>query len=217
MMKKYLDFNRLFKPLLIACGVIAALGILFLIIFSGKAEAQYTLSNLRFSLILKMFVTAVFAFGLTTAYFSLRVRNKGLWFSLFTGLSAVINSLVSFFFCVICWAPLGELTFAVMIFAIFLSYLTAVLFVSNLTLVSAKKKKKSDSRSDFETLAKNAFTTVLPLLFAVTLILVVSFVICLVFSVGTLALYALPAIISGVFTVVFTLSFGCKLYFKKMK
>lgn len=210
-MKNHINFDKLFKPMLLLCGGIALVGILFLLLFGGKTEAHFTLSNLRFSLFIKLFVTAFLAVLFTTGYFALRVKNKGLFFSLYTAASATVNAIISFFFCVIFRAPLGEITFAVMLISVFLTYLIAVIYVSNITSNYAKKKKKTIDKN-FEAIAENTFKTVLPLFFVIALSMCVVFAVSLICSVGTLALYAIPVMASTAFTLVFTLSFGCKLY-----
>ena len=219
-MKNKINFDKLFKPLLLFSAGLALVGILFLLIFGGRTYPRYTWSNLRFSLFFKAFATSVFAVLFTSLYYFIRFKNNGVWLGLFSALSAVINVIATFSFCVIFRAPLGELTFALMLFSVFVTYMTALVFKSNIPKsikMSAKKKEKKFENAHYSEAANKALQNMFFFIVPVVLVLAAVFVVTLIFGAGELALYVFPAIFITLFSVVQTLGIGCKLFIKKYR
>ena len=211
-MKLSINFEKIFKPLLIIAASVVAAGILMLLIFSGKTEPQYTLNNLSFSLFLKSFMTAVLVLLLTSVYFFIRFKKGGIMLGVYTALSAVVNSLVSFALCVITRAPLGGMTFAVIIISVLLTYMVAILFKNNLPDPKNTKKSKKPSQDNYNTTAQKTFESLALVLAVSVAVVVIAFIISLIYGASALALYALPTIVSGLFSVVFTIGVSCNLY-----
>lgn len=215
-MKKNLDFKKLFLPMAIANVAVALIGALMLFIFSGKTYAEYTLNNLRFGLVLKGVFFLLFVFIVTSLYFFIRFKKKGLRLGIISVATASVNSLVSVAFCVICRANLGELTFVTMLISFLLTYMTALIFEVSVGPDDTQKKKKKSSAEDSElTLDKasqKAFNTMLIPLVLLVLTVVAASIVSLIFSVFSLALYALPVILSAVMSVVTTNTSCCKFY-----
>jgi len=218
-MKIKINFDKLLRPVLLFSAGLFAVGILMLLIFTGKTQPQYTLGNLRFSLFIKAFMTSVFAVLFTTGYCFIRFKKEGLWLGLFTALSAVINVISVFSFCVVFRAPLGEFTFALMLYSVFVTYMTALIFKTNIPKpdkTSEKKKLKTPVSICFSDVADKTLGNMLLFLIPVALVLLAVFVITLIFGAGELSLYVIPAILVSLFSVVQTLSVGCKYYTNKL-
>ncbi len=212
-----LNFNKLFKPVLIISAAITLLGILFLLLFSGGTFATFTVQNLRFSLFAKAFVTSLLVFATTLLYFIIRFKKKGVFLGLFAALSAVLGAVVAFTLCIVCRAPLGEYTFALMLFAVALSYVTSVLFANNLTVKNATRKKGDEPAEDnYSIAAELTWKNLVYVLVVICVVIAVAFAASLVFAVKVVSFYALPAIIVTIFSVVQTIAVGCKLYASKV-
>ena len=213
-MIKNINFAKLYKPLLIFCGAVTALGMLMLLIFGGKTFAEYTMSNIRTSLIVKIAVFAVLFMLLTTIYLFLRFKKKGFWLGIFTAVGAAANSVTAFSFCVIFRASLGDITLALMLFATLTTYITALVFANKSSSVVIKKN--TDKQELLQKLSKETLSVLLlPIILTITVI-VVGFVIALIYSAPLFYLYALPVIFTLVLSVIFTISFTCKMFFNKI-
>ncbi len=211
-----LNFNKLFKPALIISGALTLLGILFLLIFSGGTFASFTVQNLRLSLFVKAFVTALLVFATTLLYFLIRFKKKGMLLALFAAISAILSAVSAFALCVICRAPLGEYTFALMLFAVALSYAASVVFANNLTVKKNVRKKDAETSPDgYSTAAYLTWKNFVYIIAVICIVIIAAFVASLVFALKVVPMYALPAIIVSVFTVVQTIAVGCKLYASK--
>lgn len=218
-MKNKINFDKLLRPLLLISAGITLVAILFLLIFGGRTQSQYTWSNLRFSLFFKAFATSVFAVLFTSLYYFIRFKNSGLWLGIFSALSAAVNVIVTFSFCVIFRASLGEITFALMLFSVFLTYMTALIFKSNIlkpAKVSAKKKEKTPDSNHFSDAVNKTLHIMSFFIIPASLVLLAVFVITLIYGAGELALYVLPAILASLFSVIQTLGVCCKLFIKKI-
>lgn len=214
-MIKKIDFKKLFLPMILAAGAITLIGFLMLLIFGGKTFAEYTLNNLRISLFIKALVYFVLFVGLTMLYFLIRFKKKGFWLALYTAAATAINSVSAFFLCVIFRASLGEITFAVILLAVFYTYLTVLVFVSK-TADTNNKKTKGAPEFSFEEAAQKTVSTMLIPLIIIAALIVIAFVLALVYSAPMLALYALPMILTTVISVIQTITFTCNLYSKKI-
>ena len=211
-----LKFNKLFKPMLIISAAVTLLGVLFLVLFSGGTFASFTLQNLRFSLFVKVIVTAVLVFAATLLYFLIRFKKKGFFLALFGALSAVVSAVVAFALCVVCRAPLGEYTFALMLLSVVLSYAVCVLFANNLTAKKVSRKKAAEpSEDNYSVAAELTWKSLRYFLAVICVVLVAALAACVVFAVRVVPMYALPAIITALFSVVQTIAVGCKLYASK--
>ncbi len=211
-----LKFNKLFKPMLIISAAVTLLGILFLILFSGGTFASFTLQNLRLSLFVKVIVTAILVFASTLLYFFIRFKKKGFFLALFAALSAGISAVVAFALCVVCRAPLGEYTFALMLLGVVLSYAASVLFANNLTAKKPSRKKTAEpSEDNYSIAAELTWKSLVYFLAVICVVFVAAFVVSVVFAVRVVPMYALPAIIVTLFSVIQTISVGCKLYASK--
>lgn len=212
-----INFKNLFKPSIIISSAITVLGVLMLIIFGGKTSAEFTTQNLRFSLFARAFVASALTVLLTLIYFAIRFKKKGVFLSLFSALSALISGVVGFALCVICRAPLGGITFAVMLLGVFLSYITSVIFANNYTFGKASRKKKGSVATDNYTFAaEKTWISLVGVLALICIVLVVAFVLSLIFAVKAVPMYALPAIITSVFSVLQTIAVCGKLYTDKV-
>ncbi len=212
-----LNFNKLFKPMLIISAAVTLLGVLFLLILGGGTFASFTLQNLRLSLFVKAIVTVVLTLAATLLYFFIRFKKKGLFLAIFAALSAGISAIISFALCLVFRAPLGEYTFALMLLAVVLSYVTSVLFVNNITAKKVSRKKTAEPAEDNYTKAADlTWRSLVYILAVICVVLVSAFVISLIFAVKVVPMYALPAIIVTLFSVVQTIAVGCKLYSSKV-
>ncbi len=212
-----INFSKLFKSTLIAAAAVTVIGVLLLVIFGGKTAATYTMQNLRISLFVKAFVASVLVLAATMLYFIIRFKKNGVFLGLYTAMSAVISAVVAFSVCVICRAPLGELTFALMLLAVMLSYITAVVFVNNFSAKNTSRKKSAAVADDnYTTAADKTWAVLRYLVTVICIVLVAAFVIALIFAVKAVPFYALPAIFVTVFSVIQTIAVGCKFYSAKV-
>lgn len=204
------------KILLLVSAVLTVLAVAVLLVFGGNTYASFTFANLSFNLFLKAFILTVLVFAVTTGYFFIRFKKNGLYLGIFTALSAVISGVVAFDLCVLCRAPLGDLTFAVMLLCVAVVYVTSVIFANNFKKASTKKKKQKDSASAFETAVVSTRKS-FAIVFAVIIVTLVSAaILTFVFSGFTLALCAAPSIIATAYSIALTLEFGCRYYADKI-
>lgn len=212
-MIKKLDFRKLFLPALIIFGAIAVIGLFMFFVFGGKAYPEYTFGNIRPSLLLKAGFSVLFVFVLTTLYFVIRFRKKGLWLGIFGIAAAVLNSLVVFFTGVIFRASLCELTFTIIFLSVLLTYGTLMILGVCAFSGESEKKSKKNKKSEkipFNEYCQRAFRVMLLPLALIVLALSVSLIVTLLFGIFELCLYVLPAIVSVILSVLFTLTFACK-------
>lgn len=213
-MIKNINFNKLLKPLLIINAAVFAVGVIMLAIFGGNTFAEYTLNNIRTSLIVKIFVFAALVVLFTTLYFFIRFKKKGLWLGLFAGAGAAISALVSFAFCVIFRAPLCEITLALVLFSAIITYITSLVFANKLNSVVIKKN--TDKSELYSKLARDTFSALLLPVILLVLVAVIGFVVALIYSASLVYLYAFPVVLSVAVSVITAISFTCNLYFKKI-
>lgn len=222
-MKKALNLSSFTKFSGIAAGVIVAVALVLFFIFAPADSAHNPmLSVLPFAL--KALAFAVFAYVVKLIYFAVCFKKAAVRMSLFSATGSLVSAVVAFAFCIICRAPMGNMTFAVVLFSIFLSVISSVLFFRNLPEKKKSKKQKNTDVSDaseteltpFEKASSEAFSVMLIILMITALILLAAFAVALIFSAYNLCIYVLPAILSSVFSVVFTLSLPCYLYSKKL-
>lgn len=205
-----------------ACVIVAAALVLFFIFAPADSAHNPMLSVLPFAL--KALAFAVFAYGVKLLYFAICFKKAAVRMSLFSVAGSAVSAVVAFAFCIICRAPMGNMTFAVVLFSILLSVISSVLFFRNLPVKKKSKKQKNTDASDvpeaeftpFEIASSEAFSVMLIILMITALILLAAFAVALIFSAYSLCIYVLPAILSSVFSVVFTLSLPCYLYSKKV-
>lgn len=214
-MKKTIDFSSLLKFILVAAAVVTVIGVALLLIFGGSTAPAYTTVNISFVLIIKAVVAAILVFALLLLYFFIRYKKDGVLMAVWSSVGAVINAVVSFAFCVICRAPLGNFTFAVMLFSVVLTLITFVLFVNKYLLASTRRGKNVTVGSDFNNAANSVFKAMLLVLVIVFVTLAGGFVVSMIYSSTLTALYALPTMLASVFSVVCTLAFSCKLFSDK--
>ncbi len=224
-MKKAFNLSSFTKFSGIAAGVIVAVALVLFFVFAPSDAAHNpTLSVLP--LLLKTVVATVFAYGLSLLYLAICFKKAALRMSLCSLAGCAASAVVSFAFCVICRAPLSNMTFAVVIFSVLVSFVSSLLFFRNLPeKAKSKKIKKADTRTDtgvsaemtpFDKASSEAFSVMLVILMITALILLAAFVVALIYSAYSLCIFALPAILSSVFSVMFTLSLPCYLYSKKV-
>ncbi len=214
-MKKTINFASLTKLMLVIAAAVVAAGALVLAILGGKTFAHYTFANLSLGLVFRCVVAALLVFALVLIYFVIRFKKSGLKMALVSTAGAAINALVSFALCIVCRANLGDMTFAVALLAVILSYVTFILFAYSF-VKKVSRKKTDDAEEDAYSIGANKVWKVMFLLLAmICIILLAAFVASLVYGAGVYALYAIPAILTTIFSVVFTLAFTCKLYADK--
>ncbi len=211
-MTKKIDFTKLFFPSLVFSGAVFVLGLLMLLIFGGKTYAEFTLNNLCWGYLVKTGFSLAFVFILTTLYFVVCYKKKGLWFGIFGVAAASVNAVVSFFLCVVFRANLGELTFAVILLSVLFTYITTLVFSFTVTEGLKEKKKKKTTLLLVEKMCLKSFRTMLLPLVLTIFAIIISFVLALIFGVSDLALYAFPVIFSIVSSVVTTLAYICRFY-----
>lgn len=215
-MKKTINFRGLQKISLIVAAALVVIGTVMHIIFGGHTFAAYSFANLGIGFYLKAVVAAVLVLALVLIYFLIRFKKAGVAMALFSTLGAVINALVAFALTVICRANLGDITFALMLFAVILSYITFVVFGYIFSAKKTVRKKKGEPEADnYNESANKTFATMLSVLVVIVLVLVATFVVAAVFGAKVLVLYALPAILTAVFSVFFTVAFTCRLFADK--
>lgn len=214
-MKRTIDFSSLFKFILIAAAVVTVIGVALLLILGGGTAPAFTTANLSFVLFIKALISVILVFALLLLYFFIRYKKDGVMMAVWSTVGAVINAIVSFAFCVICRAPLGNFTFAVMLFSVALTLITFVLFVTKYLQASTRKGKKVTVGSDFNNSANSVFKAMLLILVIIFVTLAGGFVVSMIYSSTLTALYALPTMLASIFSVVCTLSFSCKLFADK--
>lgn len=215
-MKKTINFASLSKLLLIIAAAVVVAGALVLAIIGGRTYAPYTVSNLSFTLVIKAVVAAVLVCALVLVYFLIRFKKSGVKMALTASAGAAVNALVAFAFCIICRANLSDMAFAVVLFAVALSYITFVLFAYSFANKKPTRKKTAEPEVDmFSVAANNVWQIMLIMLALICVVIIGAFVVSLIFGAGVFALYALPVILTAVFSVLFTLSVTCKLYADK--
>ena len=213
-MKKLIKFSALTKFMAVASAVIAVVGIVMLLIFSGETTPEFTFVNLGWGLVLRTLVAAVLTVALTTAYLLICYGKKGFTMGLTSAFGAVISAVCAFAFCVICRAPLSDFTFPVMLLGVFVSYISSVIFFRSFGTDKPKGKQFSVDVA-FETAANKAFVPLLVMLLLITLVAVGAFAVALFLKSSALCLYVLPVILTAIFSVLVTLSFTCNIYAKK--
>ena len=209
-----INFNILFKPLMIISAAVALSGIIMLLIFGGNTFAEYTVNNLRTSLVVKIIVFSVLLVLFATAYLFLRFKKKGLWLGLFAGIGAAVNSVTAFCVCIVFRASLGDIALALAVFAALVTYLTALVFANKLSAVVIKKNTNKEEL--YLDIARNTLATLIIPIILFVIVVLVGFVVSLIFSAYILSLYALPVIFTLVYSVIFTITFTCNLYFRKI-
>ncbi len=204
------------KILLLVSAALTVLAVAVMLIFGGNTYASFTFRNLTFNLFIKAFVLSVLVFAVTTGYFFLRFKKNALHLGIFTALSAVISGVVSFDLCVLCRAPLGDLTFAVMLLSVATVYVTSVIFANNISRKTSKKKKQKEAVSPFDSAVASTRKSLATVFAVIIVTLVAAAILSFVFSAFTLALCAAPAIIAIAYSIALTLEFGCRHYADKI-
>lgn len=215
-MKKTINFPSLSKLLLIIAAAIVVAGGLLLLIFGGNTSAHFAFSNLSFSLVIKAFVAALLVCALVLVYFLVRFKKSGIKMALIATAGASVNALVAFALCIICRASLSDMAFAVVLLSVALSFITFIIFAYSFTKKTSRKKTAETEVDSFSVAANKVWQIMVIILVLICAVLAAAFVASLIYSAGVLALYALPAILTAVFSVLFTLSFTCKLYADKV-
>ena len=215
-MKKSINFASLSKLLLIVALAVVVAGIALLLILGGNTAAPFTFANLSFTLVIKAVVAAVLVCALVLLYFFIRFKKQGLKMALISTAGAAVNALVAFALCIVCRASLSDMVIAVVLLAFALSYVTFVIFAYKFTKKTSRKKTAEVEVDAFSVAANKVWQIMFFMLVLVCATVAVAFVAALIYSAGVLALYALPAILAAVFSVLFTLSFTCKLYADKI-
>lgn len=214
-MKKSVNFAGLYKLSLIVAAAVTLIGIAMLLIFGGGTFASFTIKNLEISILFRSVVAAVLICALVLLYLFIRFRKNGIRLGLCGAHGAVISAIVAFALCVICRAPLGNMTFAVALLGVCLSFITTVIFGDRLNVKVSRKKTATLNEENYNEVADNAFRPMLVAIIITAVILVGAFAATLIFGSKVLALYALPTLLTAVFSVVFTLAFSCRNYAKK--
>lgn len=215
-MKKSINFASLTKLMLVIAAAVVVAGALILAIFGSKTVNQYGFANLSFSLVIKAVVAAVLVCILVLIYFLIRFKKAGVSMALISTAGAAVNALVAFALCVIFRASLSDMAFAVVLLAVALSFITFIIFAYSFTKKVSRKKTAEAETNAFSVAANKVWQIMFILLVLLCVVLVGAFVVSLIFSAGVFAFYAFPAIITAVFSVVFTLAFTCKLYAEKV-
>ena len=204
------------KPLILVAALLTVLTMGVFIFFEGNTYASFTLDNLKLNLFVKAFVCAILLVVATTVYFAVRYKKNGLYLGLYTGLCAVISTVVSFDLCVLCRAPLGDITFAVLFLSLCVTYGACAVFAGNMVKKVSKKKKTDDEISLYENAVastRKAFASVF-LMLIVTI--VAAAVISFIFGAYNLALCAAPAILSTAYSFALFLTLGGRKYADKI-
>lgn len=215
-MKKSINFASLKKLMLIIAAAVVVAGTLVLALLGGRTFAPFTFSNLSFSLVIKAVVAAVLVCALVLVYFLIRFKKSGVKMALIATGGAAVNALVAFALCIVCRANLSDMTFAVILFAVALSFITFILFAYSFTKKTSRKKNAVAEVDSFAVAADKVWQIMQIMLVLICVVLLGAFVVSLIYGAGVFAFYALPAILTAVFSVLFTLSFTCKLYADKV-
>lgn len=214
-MKKTINFNPLTKLMLIIAAVVIFAGILVLAIFGSNTVPAYGFSNLSLGLVFRALVAALLVLALVLGYFAIRFKKSCVKMALISTLGAAINVLVSFALCVLCRASIGDMTFAVALLAVALSYITFIFFAYSFTKKVSRKKNAEEDVDAYFTGANKVWQIMIFVLVIICTVLLGAFVASIIYGAGVFASYAIPAIFTAVFSVLFTLAFTCKLYSDK--
>lgn len=204
------------KLLLLLSAALTVVTVAVMLVFGGNTFASFTFRNLTFNLFLKAFVLALIVFAVTTAYFVIRFRNNGLYLGIYSAISAVISSVVAFDLCVLCRAPLGDITFAVILLCVVLVYLTSVLFANFIKKNNVRKKKSKDNASAFDNAVAYTRKALSVVLIVLIVTIVAAAILSFIFSAFTLTLCAAPSVVAASFSIALTLEFGCRHYMDKI-
>lgn len=215
-MKKSFSLKGFYTFSIVGAAVVIAAAIILLLTIGGVTAPAFTLGNLSVAFLLKAVVAAVIIYGLTLIYYLISYKKLGLKISLFALIGGALSVAVAFSFCVICRAPLGHLSFAIMLSSLAFSYISSALFFRAFTQKKERKRKDAaDEATPFEEASSKSFRIMLYCLLLVTLILVAGFVVSMIFSSTVLMSCVLPAILSLISAVVITLAFACRMYSDK--
>ena len=204
------------KLLLLVAAALSVISALVVTVFDANTFANFSFKNLTFNLFLKAFFLIVFIFVATTAYFYVRFKKNGIFLGMFTALSAAVSSIVAFDLCLLCRAPLGDITFAVMLLSIVAVYTVSVIFADNSVRVIVKKKKQKTESTQYETAVIKTRKALAVAFSVVVITIVAAAILSFVFSAYSLALYAAPAVVSVAYSVALALQFGCRSYTEKI-
>lgn len=214
-MKKTVNFTSLTKLLLIIAAAVVLAGAVVLAVFGGNTIPNYGFSNLTLGLVFRCVTAAVLVLALVLIYFVIRFKKAGLKMALVSTAGACVNALVAFALCAISRASLGDMTFAVALLAVILSYITFILFAYSFQKKVSRKKTDGTQVDAYSAGVNKVWQIMRMVLVLICGILLGAFVASLVYGAGVYAFYAAPAILTAVFSVVFTLAFSCKLYADK--
>ncbi|MBQ1977994.1 MAG: hypothetical protein II225_04520 [Ruminococcus sp.] len=204
------------RPLILVAALLTVLTLGVFIFFEGNTYASFTLENLTLNLFVKAFVCALLMVFATTVYLVIRYKKNGLYLGIYTGLSAVISTVVTFDLCVLCRAPLGDITFALLFLSLCVTYTACAVFAGNMVKKASKKKKADNEISPYQIAVANtrkAFSAIFAV-FVVTI--VAAAVISFIFGAFNLSLCAAPAILSAAYSFAFFLSFAARKYADKI-
>ncbi|MBE6734384.1 MAG: hypothetical protein E7563_03455 [Ruminococcaceae bacterium] len=215
-MKKSINFAKLSMIMFILAGAFVVAGVLLLVINGGNTFAPFTFANLSFSLVVKALVAAVLTFALVLVYLLIRFKKQGVKMALISTLGASINALVAFALCILGRANLCNMALAVVLFAVALSYVTFIIFSYNFNKKTSRKKNAESQEDAFSVATDKAWQVMKVVLILTTGVILAGFVAAIIYSAGVLALYGIPAILTAVFSVLFTLSYTCKLFADKV-
>lgn len=214
-MKKTINFASLTKLMLIIAAAVVAAGALVLVLLGGNTVPNYGFSNLTLGLVFRCVAAAVLVFALVLIYFVIRFKKAGLKMAFVSTAGACVNALVAFALCVICRANLGDMAFAVTLLAVILSYITFILFAYSFQKKVSRKKTDETEVDAYSAGVNKVWKIMLLTLVLICVILLGALVASLIYGAGVYAFYAIPAILTAVFSVVFTLAFTCKLFADK--
>ncbi len=210
-MKKSINFKGLNKISLIIAAVLVVVGIVLHLIFGS-----YSLGKFGVGFYLKALVAAVLVLGLTMIYFLIRFKKPGVKMALCSALGATVSAVTAFALTVICRANFGDITFALMLFAVVLSYITFVIFAYSFSVKPANRRKKDEPSVDaYSVAADKTFKTMRPVAVIILALIIATLIISAIFGAKIILLYVLPAILTAVFSVVFTIAVSCRLFADK--
>ncbi|MGN0453038.1 MAG: hypothetical protein ACI4GZ_04465 [Ruminococcus sp.] len=215
-MNNTIKFSKLSKLLWIFAAAVMIAGLALLLIFGGGTAPSFTLANLELAVFIKALVAAVFVFALVLVFFLIRNKKQGLKMAIFSTVGAIVSAVAAFFLCIICRAPLGNFTFAVMLLSVALAYITFILLADSLSQKTQRRGKAQAESDSFDAAANKVFRLMAFVLALIAIIVACGFVVSLIMGANILALYALPTILTAVFSVIFTLAFPAKLYCDKL-
>lgn len=211
-MNKSFDLAELFKLVVLGAAGIIFVGLILFFTIGSNTYDVYADGNLNLTFYLKALIAGLLVCGLETLYFGIRFRKKGGFRAgLLASLSSVVSAVTSFFICVIFRAPLCGYVFSVMLLAVCVSLICAAVHFDFLSTGSKKGKKgaKESAPPAAKALRRLALFLLLTLV-----ILLVAFVCALILDANMLIFYAFPAIVTVIFSTVFTLSTCGRLFDK---